>query len=306
MKSRNMALTVLIVTSVVLIGVACAMLVWERNKLRTATQAIEVDVSRLNNSMALNPFPSQTNIAATRANAKTLEDDAAVLRKEMNAGQIVVEPGMEPLTWRALLTKKKKDLQDEAKSAGIRLPMQCSFGFEKYDDGTSPRNRGDVRRLNLQLKTVEQLCKILYQSGVAEIKSISREQFEDQAGVVATRGSVTGVEAATNEVALFTKEHFVLGLMAKEAALVEVLNGLSISKMFTVVTMVRVAGNPGVELRQTARGAEEPEHEARPGQAVTGIDDRKIITGRGRERPAEVLLEVDVYEFGDAPKEPTS
>ena len=198
MKSKGkMALTSLIVIGSVMICAAGAMLFLEQRRLQTAAGKMEIDIRRLTNSMALMPFPSPGNIEATSTNVQTLEDDLALLCREMNAGRIEVEDGIEPLTWRALLTKRKKDLQDEARASNVNLPPQFSFGFQKYDDGTSPKNRGDVKRLTLQLKTVEQLCTIVFKSGASAITTLTREEFEEKGVGVTPHGSASGSDAAS-------------------------------------------------------------------------------------------------------------
>lgn len=309
MKSKGkMALTSLIAVGCIMTCAVCAMLFLERSKLRVARGKMEIGIRRLTNSMALFPFPSQANIEATRTNVQTLEDNAALLRKEMNAGQITVEEGMEPLTWRALLTKRKKDLQDDARANNVGLPQQFSFGFQKYDDGTSPKNRSDVKRLTLQLKIVEQLCAIIFKSGAAAIESFAREEFEE-GGAVMSHGGAAGLETAAKEpVLLFTKEHFIIELKAREDALIALLNNLAASRMFTVVSFVRIAGNPGVELRPAGKvGNNSPDHEARTGTNAAAIDSaprsERIITGRGKEQASTILLELNVYEFGAPAKE---
>lgn len=309
MKSRNAALVTLVVVSAVMIGAMCALLYIETRKLRAVQGSFDVNLVALKSSMMRDPFPTPKNIEATSNNVRTLADDSALLRREMNTGQVAVEAGMEPLTWLSLLTKRRKDLQDGARTANVRLPPLFSFGFEKYDAGTPPKV-SDVRRLDLQLKTVEQICRSLYQSRVSEITKLNREQFEEQSGIAATHGIAVVAATATNEPPLFTKEHFSIGLKAREAALIELLNMLASNRMFTVVTLVRVTGNPGVDLRPPAKTGEETASDGKTGRKAVGFDDRppsqRIITGRGTERPAEVFLELDVYEFGEPPKDASS
>jgi len=296
MKSKNVAITTLAVASAVIIGAAGVMLYLEHRRWLTAKEGIDIYRPKLTSSIARDPYPSLSNIVAVSNNVKTLEDDAALLRREMNAGQVTVEAGMDHLTWLSLLTKRKKDLQNRATVAKVKLPPRFPFGFEIYDQGTPPKV-SDVRRLELQLKTVEQLCRIMYQSGISEIQTVTRELFEGQ-DVRATRGSVAAVAVATNESPLFTSEHFVIGLKAKEAALLDLLNGLAASKMFVVVTLVRVTGEPGVELRAMPKSGEDADSGLKPESAGDESLSAKVVTGRGKERPADVLIELDVYGFG--------
>lgn len=296
MKSKNVAITTLAAASAVIIGAAGVMLYREHSRWLTAKEGIDVFRPKLMSSVALDPYPSLSNIVAVSNNVRTLEDDAALLRKEMNAGQVAVEAGMDHLTWLSLLTKRKKDLQSRANIAKIRLPLRFPFGFERYDSGTPPKV-SDVKRLELQLKTVEQLCRIMYQSGISEIQTVTRELFEDQV-VKAARGTVDGSVVATNEAPLFTSEHFAIGLKAKEAALLDLLNALAASKMFVVVTLVRVTGEPGVELRAMPKAGDEADSGLKPENVGDEALSAKIVTGRGKERPADVLIELDVYGFG--------
>ena len=297
MKSQKAAITTLIAISTTIIVGTCAMLFFEYDWLGDAKRKIETQMTTLTNSMARYPFPSTSSIVAVSNNVRTLEEDAALLRRDMNAGKIAIESGMDHLAWLSSLTKKRRDLQNGARVSNVRLPAKFIFGFDRYMTGNPPKV-SDVPRLDLQLKTVESLCKIMFQSGVWEIKTITREEFEDQ-DQSATKGSNAGA-ATTNETPQFTKEHLTIGLMAKEAAVIDLLNALASSKMFVVVTLVRIQADPGVELRPVGKAGEDVDPGSKSGDTgdEAGSLSAKVITGRGKEKPADVYLELDVYEFG--------
>ena len=109
----------------------------------------------------------------------------------------------------------------------------------------------DTGRLVVQLRSVDQLCRLLFDAHIATLTSIERDRFEEaaaSAGAMADAamldarmgGRAPAQPARTPEPAeeLFQKERFVISFAAREEAFWEVMNRLVKSKPFVTVTDV--------------------------------------------------------------------
>jgi len=316
MKSRTKTwVIVFVAASVILTAVAGGLLFLEKKRLRTSMNTLGSVRVQLENSYKRVPFPNDENIAATRRNVKALGEELVLLRREMGRGQVAVQARMEPLEWLTLLTKTQRLLADRARKSQVQLPPDFAFGFQKYDDGKPPI-RADVGRLSLQLGIVENVCGILYSSGIKGLVSINREQFEDKPSVGPRAKGES--EVSTNEVVrLFTKEHFTLEFNGREAAVVSAMNALASNKLFIVVSSVVIHGSAGAALSTTSKVAETAgRSKDESGVADQAVEDgttgtaeeadvrpreERIVCGRGSaEPPARVILVLDVYGFAES------
>jgi hypothetical protein len=179
-----------------------------------------------------------------------------------------------------------------------------------------------VPRLTQQLKIVQALCEVLYAARITELRGIGREEFEvdavvgagarADAPVVRRRGeaapaSLNVVSASAGTVPegqLFGSWHFVLLLSAKNAALINVLNGLARCPSFAVVTHVDVTGEsalfrrsgeaPPPARRAPAASGTQPGEALKETASVLSRDERVVC---GHDTPLTVRMELDVYQF---------
>ncbi len=318
------------------IVVMVALLKFQRDYLRVNT-SLQGALQRLNALYTRDPYPSSENVVQLATNLTVLQAYFTDLFSSLKKNQI--EPAqMERAEFPLLLQQTRNRLLSRAAETGVVLPDKFSFGFDRYARGELPE-QGDVARLVLQVKTLEDLCGVLFQSKIASIVSLQRTVFEQKAlesegpGAMG-RGSRRGFEPLPDQPAgaapvvesvdssgLFSKEHYILTFEAKDPAIWQVLDLLARSKRFNVVTRVELLNDkPLPTAAAPAAGAPsglvstpgaQPTITAPPsslaGGAATGpktvalTHDERIVAGRDAVR---ATVELDVYRFlGDQPKQ---
>jgi hypothetical protein len=317
MQSRRKLLIIIVASILVLLLAGAATLL-----VRGFLQLQEVDASLQTASETLtslyeqNPFPSGGNLRLERENIKSIGEELLGLQVAMGEGQ--VEPiAQSPAKCITQFWETRNSLLARAGSA-VKVDKGFDFGFGRHMKGDLPSIQ-DVPRIAQQLKIVETLCGILYASKIASLNGISRQEFESDAvlavgsgkpaggGVVAKAGAVS--EIVVKNVAdataglipagqLYGRWHFIIQFTAREGALMKVLNGMSRSPVFIVVTRMEIKGDDKVFDRKEAEAvaAKSAEHAEDAGvkEAVKHRDARVVC---GRDALVNVKLELDVYQF---------
>jgi hypothetical protein len=336
MRSRRKLAIVASSLLLVLLFLAAAVLLVRGFLLfRQADGNLRAQKQQLEGLFAHDPFPSEANLAAERDNLGALEAEFAKLLASLSEGQVEpVEQGPEKFV--STFWETRKQLLSRAKEAGTTVADTFAFGFEREMTGVPPQPP-DVPRLTQQLRIVQALCAVLYDSGVSEIRRLGREEFETGvAGAGGTEESTAAprsrdrrrpdaaqvtlnvVEPSAGQIPadeLYGRWRFVLDFTAKESSLIGVLNRFAKLNVFTVVTRVELAGDEkGVlyspEKMKATREREKKEGakkdgekgEAAGGEEQEGRENRVVC---GRDVPISVRLDIDVYQFRKQPvKEP--
>lgn len=223
-------------------------------------------------------YPSKENVEQEAENYKDILDSYNELNERLRARQIEPQT-MQPADFMPLLENTLWRLRNQMAGARVAYPQKFTFSFERYAGGKLPA-ADDIPRLVQQLKIIEALCQALGKVGIAELVSISREEFE-----VAGRpeSAAPRPNGQPWEKALYTTQHFKLSVKAAEASVFDLLNLLARLPLFTVVTSVEMA-NVKPTLRE-GRGAVTEESVSR---------ERSIMLGK---EMVELKLEMDVYQF---------
>lgn len=273
-------------------------------KLETAYQQLQ----QLNNR---NPFPSTENVEKTRQNLDELRKQAAQIRDIQLRSQIKGED-MEPAEFAPLLEKSSRRLQQKAQESGVVLPTGFAFGFPRYAEGALP-NKDDVFRLVAQLRAVEAVCDVLFQSGIAQVDSLERQVFDETSpgGEVATpegrrtrRATAESAPAVatiplTESNVLYSVERITVTVQGRETAIWDVLNAVVRHPSFMVLVDVRLentlalAGTLGKKVAPATTGGDG----GKPVQYPT--HDDRIVSGR--ELVAATLI-IDLYHFNRDPE----
>jgi len=320
---KNMVLIVGGSIAGVLLLITLFMLFRFRSKYEGVNADLRASQQRLDSLYARDPFPSEENVLLVQTNLGVLQVYFDKFYGELKTGQ--VEPAkMEPAEFPLLLGKTMERLRSRAAGVGVALPGRFAFGFEHYAVGALP-NAGDVPRLVIQVKTVEEICNILFNAKVSEMVSVNRQVFE--AGVVPSgedgwgegrRGRRRGPEQVPQEEAgqkaqeyidpsgLFSREHYVITFKGKDSAVMDVLNRFARSKMFVVVSRVEVANEVPLPKAGQAAAAAVPAARPGAGTATAGVvapvqpkgesptHEERIVAGR---ELVKATLELDVYRF---------
>ena len=146
-------------------------------RYRTVNTGLISTTERLHGlSSGKHRYPCEENVALVQTNAAVLKAYFDDLFDTLKRGQ--VEPKkMEPAEFPLLLEKTIRKLLSQAAESGVTLPPRFAFGFDPYALGNLP-NEEDVPRLARQLRTVEELCGLLYDAKVSDLGAIRRQVFE--------------------------------------------------------------------------------------------------------------------------------
>lgn len=308
-----------------LVVVAVTMLVRFRQGYSRANANLDAKVQRLNALNRRDPFPSPENVSQSAKNAEVQAEFFEKLLNLLRHEELEPEE-MEPAEFPTMVERTVRELQRRAGVLRAKLPDRFAFGFTRYFvEGGLPED-GDIPRLVVQLKAVDQIFKILFTTKVSEVIAFKREEFEQRETAVAEETSTSrrdrrlprGPAARTADAAgpqrpqrgggagmLYEKEHFTISFVARESSVWELLNRLARSRMLTVVTRVEMETKAG-----PLQGATRPAAAAgAPGSLAS-----RLLGGGGTERPqtgplphdervvagreeVTVKLEMDVYRF---------
>lgn len=311
MQSRR-KLIVIVVSVVIglLFAGSVALLVRGFIKYSEVQAELATHRARLTELYERNPFPSVQNYAQETGNLAVVSQSLADLQSALAAGQ--VEPlGQSPAAFINQFFETQKRLTADAKNVGIGLPKGFDFGFGRHMGGNLPAPQ-DVPRLTQQLRLVEDICQILYTARVSSVDGIARQEFEvDVPGVAATKSVPAAFQARrAQEVELknvvdptagvipagqqFGRWHFVVQFTGREAALMNVLNGLARSPVFTVVSRLDVEGDEKLFERKEVIAAK-PGEDGQPVKEAPKAKDYRVLCGR--DAALSVKIELDVYQF---------
>jgi hypothetical protein len=297
---------------------------------RQASSTLGSGLARQKQLYAREPFPSPENIERENSNLDRIREEFRKLLVLLSDSQ--AEPvDQKPAAFSTQFWKVREELLAQAHDRKIGVPPEFAFGFQRHMAGDLTPYP-DVPRLTQQLIIVQEMCKVLYDAKIDELKAVIREEFEGDI-VAGTETGVTPVVpsgrrgaksapatvVAENPVVketglipegeLFGKMHFVFRFSARESVVFDILNKLARHPMLVVVTRVDLAAEDSAVSRQAAAaapaeaspapaeiaGAPFPPAPARPPAAEVLDRDQRIRFGR--ESKLTVTLEVDVYRF---------
>ncbi len=264
-------------------------------------------------------FPSAETIARVNADQKALEAWLVNASNVVHEGELRVE-AKTPTGFKQTLQATVRALSAHPGAANGKIVASgFHFGFDKYlGESDSLPSTEHVDRLTRQLTIIEMLCKELYAANILELKTVTRETFEEQAlpgqpgsePQPASRrrrrrdeASAPAPVAPVRETAgYFSKQRFTFEFLARPTAFITALNRLAAMKLFVVVaeTEFRKTDDP------LAKRAVKKREGAAPGQGGGGeaaVDPatlthaQRLVTDPNLEPPVNVKLDIDVYSF---------
>lgn len=267
--------------------------------------------SAMNRLQQLNnrdPFPSRENIDLVRGNLETLSAAAAQLQETLQRGQVEGD-AIEPAEFAPLLERITKRLGARADEAGVALPERGSLGFGRYAAGELPVTSA-IPRLVVQVKAMEAVCSLLFQSRISQLVSVEREVFEGaepSAEDAASEGRRRRTAISSGPAApslpppasndLYAVERLTISFTARETAAWDALNALARAPLFVAVqdvqmeNMAAAAGDIGKKRPPQAIGTEQA---IRDGLGRYPSHDERVIAGRELVR---VNLVIDMFRF---------
>lgn len=267
-----------------------------------ARDATWAELQKLFNS---NPFPSATNILVLQTDVRNLHEQEQAMIAGLRTGQIESEEPS-PAVFIRRLEENVRDLQRQAPIVeGARVvPDGFAFGFGRYlATGGGMPSPVDVPRLTQQLKTIELLAGLVYESRMREWRGVRREEFE--AGPAAetptsrrrpARPSRTvGAAAAPMGGGLYTVQHYTLELTGRKLPLLDLINRLAASPTCMVVTEVDVRKR-GTDVR-SLESAPAADPAAAPRPAVVPLHAERLVSGPDVDPLLDARIEIDVIHF---------
>lgn len=162
--------------TVLLLGAGSFMLFKSRSEYLHARVALASEQAKLDRLNRRDPFPSQENISQVDKNSERIEGYLDAFFKEASAGRI--EPrAIERSAFPTLLENAFDRLRVMAESNDVEVAERFTYGFEKYAAGELPADE-HVARLTIQGQSIQVLCKMLFEAGIASLESVEREVFD--------------------------------------------------------------------------------------------------------------------------------
>lgn len=309
---KNMVLVVGGGIAALLIIAALVMLFRFQAGHREVSGQLDSALSRLQQLNNRKPFPSRENIALVEKNLQVEQASALELQAALQRGQLTPD-AIEPAEFAPLLERVHKRMVKRADEAGVALPDAFTFGFGRYAAGELPAPTA-IPRLVIQLKAVDAVCGLLFQSRIGELLSIEREVFESgevtpaeelsdlrlrrRQAATTTAPVVSRVPPAqTND--LYGVERITVSFLARETAAWDALNALARSPLFIVVADISLentlaaGGLLGKKQPPAAIGGEQA---VAAGVARYPTHDERVVAGR---EPVRVNLVLDIYQFSN-------
>lgn len=265
MKSNKIILGVVGgVTAVAVIGIG--VFAFLRSQAASEARAtMQQQASQLRKLFEKDVFPSQENIDTAEKNREQTRKFVQDLRNEMKRGMVPVDRKKTPgdfsnirmATIASLLEDAPVGTGDTKVVDNSQAPFQ--FGFDRYKEGV-PAEKRDVPRLLAQLRMMDKLVRVLYDSGIVSLEAVAREEFEggssassDASAEPATRtrgraGRGRGTRTTASALVVtpptlpagapedLNCERFMFRFQTREAGLINVLNKLNEMRPFAVVS----------------------------------------------------------------------
>ncbi len=303
----------------VLFVIALIFLIKSSGHYSQVTDSLDKSERELERLQNRDPFPSADNIDLENENSAVLRDQYLDLRQRLSTFQFNLQ-SMEPAQFSELYGNTRRELLQEALEAGIIVPDNFTFGFDRYAQGSPPAS-DHVERLNVQLQMVEALCELIYETDVMEIQNIKRTVFEtsqnenrDESQRTDRRRSVRGrapagddagqkesLEAFVDDQQIFTAESFTIELKTRESALWDLMNKVAASPLLISFNDVHINNGkqkqnyskkltpeqpaPAADVRLQEKPAVKPPPLSREERVIAGRED------------LQVTLDVNIFRF---------
>jgi len=163
-------------------------------------------------------FPSAANVAARGEALELYRDKVDDLHASLAAMQPQIDPGIDPVGFQASLEAKVEEIKALAEQEGMVVPEGYAFDLERYlrslpSDAAAPS-------LELQLRSLEVISRLLLESGVEQLDRLEREVLAIEAGDPGDEGGIGSGEVVDHQTIR-------VRFRGRESALRRVITGLS-------------------------------------------------------------------------------
>jgi len=308
-------------------------------KFRSEYDRVQMDLAGKQRTLTelhrRNPFPSPENVAKVHEDLRAIESYFNDFMASLAAKQVPSDR-IERAQFPPMVAETVRQLQSLAQTQQVKTPDLPEYAFPNYMRGFLPQEN-HLPRLIVQLRTIDTLTRLLFESQISEFISVERQVFDVEQvqsdvsdGVRVRGGRAPGQPAqeeaivdASDMAGLYTRERYVFNFISSDLALRNVLNALASSSLFVIVKNVEIrnewamtGSNPAQRLAQqlvprtaptpsapgaTTFGAPAAGQQRDPLSPAMQRHEDRIVAGRERLR---VRLVLDVYRFQAAREEP--
>lgn len=284
-----------------------------------------------------NPFPTEENVGRIADKARDADGRVRTLREALDAGAVDgkdMSPQMFGREREEVIKSLVKD-SPVADDGEAMVSSDCSFGFGRYDSGEQA-DRKNVPRLIRQLRLMDSLVRMFYDSGVLRIEAVGRQEFEkglskdsgsdDDSRPRHRHGSSRGgssrgaaargsseikvpVDKYTGECGVpVVRERFAFEFTTRQKGLVAVLNALSSFTPYATISSLSIekTGEDVVfpdEVENKDKTSSKRKSEEQAEAAAPNLREKpaprtaRLVSGPLRETPVRVSMTVDIYAF---------
>ena len=285
---KNLSFLIGAVIAVLLIAGAATLAGLGLRASRMARREVDRQLDKLKWYYRQDPFASATNVVRETRNTGEVRAWFDRLANEARAGQLPPQQRTPPIFMRELGLMQKELLRRASALGDGVVSESFGFGFDPYfAQGSSLPRTEDVPRLLMQLQIIQTVSRILFDEGIVNLQSIKRQAFEER-----VQDRVSPVSPDVGLIAegqSFAGLRFTFQFVAREKALLAILNRLAAHDRFIVVTDVSVEKQgDDVVMRDDRR--------------IPGAPDRltrmqRLVSGGVIEAPSLVTLSFNVYRF---------
>jgi hypothetical protein len=262
-------------------------------------------------------FPSQPNLKAVEENLSAAEAVLAPLDPVMAKTSALFEPirgkaeegkpppGLSPDAWKSLLTETRAELQRLANERKVKLPEEYYFGFKDYQLSQPPA--AHTLQMGVQLLGIKEICSILFNAGIVELKTIKRVKVES-AGAAALGGApsedtLPGAAVVSKD-RLYRVYPFEVDFTCSPEVLEKATTSLASSPYFLLIRDM-VVENPKISLARrsevigaagnTAAGGNPAGGTGVPGSGASGLPKLLVVVSGTED--IQVRLRISLVEW---------
>ncbi len=126
------------------------------------------------------PYPDEKNIKAVREEAERVEKLAVELRSNIHPPD--VPPVTDTYRLRALIETAIVNLTREADEAGVTLPNNYAFTFQKLRELGGEFNSNAIPKIAMQVSQISTLCRVLFDAKVHSLDTLKRSPVLKEEG----------------------------------------------------------------------------------------------------------------------------
>ena len=261
--------------------------------------------------------PTQESIKAIEANAKALKDWYDDALERVSAGDLTVESGIYPDSFKKIMVdgaRRLSKLPGEAEE-GRLVKKGFNFGFPLITSGDMPES-DKLATYQRQWSEVYHFVSLIAEPGALELQNVTVAEKKVVEAPKPTRGQRQQKKVVEEKAPLASTETYSFKFTARPAALVEVINRLVTEERFVTVdalsflraddALATILG--GGKEKESARKKKRNKRHSAEGEDANAEGDEKAANKKGLVSdpatgvPFTVELTVTTYDFGKGTK----